>query len=89
MKTKPEAAVETSPAPPTVERLTLTGGKRGTKQKRAAQAALTAASRPRRLDAALSAAAELSTPAEAVGGGAVTDEAAAPRDSGGRELEPA
>ena len=81
VRARPEAAVETSTASPTLEPLTLTRSKRGSKQKRAAQAALTAASRPRRLDAELLAAAddavELPTAAEAVGGGAATDETAA------------
>ena len=62
--------METLTASPTLEPLTLTRSKRGSKQKRAAQAALTAASRPRRLDAELLAAAddavELPTAAEAV-----------------------
>jgi fused signal recognition particle receptor len=51
-KTKQKVAVETAPAPPTVERLTLTSGKRGTTQKRGAQVVLTAASRPSRQVAA-------------------------------------
>ena len=51
-KTKQKVAVETAPAPPTVGRLTLTSGKRGTTQKRGAQVVLTAASRPSRQVAA-------------------------------------